>query len=154
MQQPKAIILDKSFSVTGLQARTNNMNESSSEHAKIGDLWSNFFQSPLPEYANKNNQDIYGVYSQYESDENGYFTVTAGINSESAPADSNDNHEVTVQSGTYLAFEANGKQPESIIGAWKEIWKYFQSSDAPKRKFTTDFEKYISDTKLQIYIAV
>jgi predicted transcriptional regulator YdeE len=154
MNSPKIIVLDKTFSVTGFYIRTNNENEFNPETAKIIGLWGEFSQSVLPTYIDKNDPHAYGVYSQYASDHEGDYTLITGINSKNISKQSEDYQEVIIQSGHYLVFEADGKQPESIINTWKYIWKYFDDHSAPQRKFTTDFEKYISDSKVEIYIAI
>jgi len=155
MQQPKLVRLENSFSVVGLQVRTDNISEFNPDKSQIPDLWKRFFEiSLVTQRSYENDPCVYGVYSNYVTDHSGEYIVTAGINKLSILSDNSKFEEVIVQEGNYLVFEAVGKFPESVINAWQYIWKYFQGNVQPKRKYTTDFEKYISEDKAEIYISV
>ena len=153
MQNPKNTLIEKSFSVFGLQTRTKNIDERDYAKSKIIPLWSKFKESDLMSYIDEGQPFVYGVYSDYDSDHNGFYSVTAGINNNKLNTHESL-HEVIIQPGHYLVFEANGNQPEAIINTWKYIWNYFSDSTHPPRIHSTDFEKYISDQKMEIYIAV
>ena len=154
MHNPKIIKIDEPFSVIGLQVKTNNIDEFSADKCQIPGLWQNFTKSSLVNHSNLNDPYVYGVYSCYENDHQGEYIVTAGINSQSILSKDDEFDEVVIQAGHYLVFEATGKIPQSIVSMWKYIWQYFSKNLHPKRKYTTDFEKYISDNKVEIYIAV
>jgi len=154
MKEPKLIILEDSFEVLGLQTRTSNADEFDSKKMRIPGLWQKFSQSSLVNHSIENDPYVYGVYSNYSSDHGGEYMVTAGINKESLLSRDDQFEEIIVQAGSYLVFEAVGKQPDSVIKVWQYIWQYFSEDIQPKRKYTTDFEKYISSDKVEIYIAV
>lgn len=152
--EPKKVEIAEQIEVYGLQIRTNNKNEFNPKTAKIMGLWENFHSTTLVSQLTEKDPFIYGIYSNYQSDENGEYSVTAGINSNNVSSNDQGLKEVIIQPGHYLVFEARGELPGAIIETWQYIWKYFSDSSSPKRKFTADFEKYISDTEIDIYIAV
>jgi|GEM_PF-580719 len=153
MESPKNILIEESFSVLGFQARTKNIDEQDYEKSKIIPLWSEFKESTLTSYLDKDQPFVYGVYSDYESDHNGLYSITVGINNDKLE-DNKSFHEVIIKPGRYMVFEANGNQPEAIINTWGYIWSYFSDATHPRRKYSTDFEKHISDKKVEIYIAI
>ena len=62
---------------------------------------------------------------------------------------------IVIQSGRYLVFTAKGDIPKIVIDTWKEIWEYFARKDAEyERLYTTDFEYYVNQNEIEIYIAV
>lgn len=141
------VLIDQ-FSVSGLTIRTDNRNEMDPDKAKIGNLWQGFsenFQNAEDAIA------CYGVYSNFESDENGEFDLTVGLKEGFADPRS---HEVTIPAGRYLRFEKRGVLPASVIELWQEIWQYFASNDAPQRLFKSDFEKYPDMNSVEIYIGI
>ena len=68
-------------SVLGITARTNNINEQSPVTGKLMKLWGGFFENGLMSKIpnQKDNSPMFGVYSSYESDCNGDYTVTVGM---------------------------------------------------------------------------
>jgi len=141
------ILIDQ-FSVSGLKIRTDNSTEMDPEKARIGNLWQNFsknFQDA------KESTTCYGVYSNFESDENGEFDLTVGIKGGFADARSS---EVTIPAGRYLRFDKKGVLPTAVIQLWSEIWQYFASNNVPRRLFKCDFEKYPDMNSVEIYIGI
>jgi predicted transcriptional regulator YdeE len=137
----KANILQ--FSVRGASVRTSNKAEMGSA-GKIPSLWGQFYASHVNQTT-----PIYGVYSDYESDANGEFTVTAGTKAINAQEES-----VCIKSGTYLVFPANGVIPAAIIDAWKAVWKHFSNTQPYVRAYETDFEEYSGPESAAIYIGI
>ena len=133
----------ESFSISGLSIRTNNALEASSAE-KIPALWGQFYSSQtMPAGL------VYGVYSGYESDASGDFTVTAGTKSaELAKSD------ISINAGTYLVFPANGPMPAAIIDAWKAVWEHFSHNQSYERSYETDFEEYNGQNSAMIYIGI
>ncbi|WP_347900674.1 GyrI-like domain-containing protein [Pseudomonas purpurea] len=141
------------FSVSGLQVRTFNRDEQQPETAKIGPMWGRFFAdqafSKIPNAVAESL--VYGVYSNYESDANGAFDVTAG-RVVTAPA--KDFATVDIQGGRYLVFEASGPMPESVIATWGQVWQYFEEHTEIKRAFVSDFEAYNGPDSVSVYIGI
>lgn len=134
------------FTVTGFSVRTQNSIEFDEKTAKLPELWQKF---------NSNNptidETVFGVYSDYESDVNGFYTVTAGI------ASKNEEEElksIKIKSGNYLIFKGKGEMPKAIIDTWKTVWSYFTVDSLYKRCFMTDFEAYGNGDEVAVYIGI
>ena len=139
------------FTVEGLAVRTCNEHEMNPNTAKIGAHVAYVDSNVEIDY--KSGSHAYSVYSNYESDANGFYDVLMGSNkvaSSKVPLAS-----VEVKAGKYLRFDSEGAVPECVISAWQEVWAYFGSQNClHTRAFTTDFELYESPTKVSIYIAL
>lgn len=133
----------ESFSISGSNIRTNNTLEASPA-GKIPSLWGQFYATQTTPAAK-----VYGVYSEYESDASGEFTVTVGTKSHEL-----NKSNVSIESGTYLVFPAYGSMPTAIIDAWKAVWEHFSHSQSYTRSFESDFEEYSGQDSARIYIGI
>ena len=147
-----------STKLAGISVRTNNNNESDPAKSKIMPLYKKFFDEKIEEQIpNKiNDEHFMGVYTDYESDYNGDYTliIAKEVNDfENLPQgfDKKD-----VAAGKYLKFTNEGEMPAIVIETWKYIWNYFNSSEKYERAYTTDFEKYNKTVfnKVEIFIAI
>lgn len=134
----------ESFTITGFSTRTQNKDECDLNTAKIPSLWQKFYASDLV-----NNTPVFGVYSDYASDVNDFYTLTVGIDAK--PSDLN---QVTIHSGHYLVFKARGPMPITIINLWQKIWQYFETEKQYQRSYLSDFERYDPSEQVAIYIGV
>lgn len=134
------------FMVTGLSVITQNSDEFDEKTAKIPSLWQQFYASDLA-----SNTEIFGVYSNYDSDANGYYTVTVGTESSNAPTQFDP---VTIQEGNYIVFQGRGPMPATVIETWKRVWDFFGTNAAPRRNFVSDFEAYNGPNEVTIYIGL
>lgn len=143
-------VLNKSEqALAGVCVRTCNADEMSESTAKLGKLWDEFYQTLGPKLSE--NAKVYGVYTNYESDENGAFDVFAC----SDVLDDDAFKQVQTQAGQYLVFSKQGDMPAAVIELWGEIWRYFSAQDCPyKRAFLTDFEYYKTPNEIEIYIGI
>ena len=133
-----------SFTVAGLMVRTKNSDEFNQETAKLPHLWQQFYSSN-PTL----NIPIFGVYSGYESDANGFYDVTVGTtNNQSIELST-----VQIHAGNYLVFEGKGGMPQTVIEVWTRVWDYFTDA-IHQRSFVTDFEMYSNGDEVSIYIGV
>lgn len=140
------------FDLSGMTVRTQNSDEMKSETAKIAPLWQQFYQ----DFGAKLNQqtNVYGVYSNYESDHNSFYDISAALNG-LPKEDLAGTETISIASGNYLVFSATGEMPQVVMGLWQEIWQYFEKGDATyQRAYTTDFEHYKSANEIEIYIAI
>jgi predicted transcriptional regulator YdeE len=142
--------------ISGTSVQTTNEKEMKSETAKLPELWSKFFQDELMRKISNqvNSSLIHGVYSSYESDVNGRYTVTAGMEIEDIKASSKAFNQVEIQAGKYLVFKGTGNIPEAVIDTWVNVWNYFSETNSNKRAYTTDFELYTGTDQINIYISV
>ena len=137
--------------VQGFVVRTDNETEMT-EQGKIPELWQKFWTKLGVNQ--QNGENAFGVYTNYESDHTGQFDVIAGVNSETQLSNENT-AQVTIAAGKYLVFTQQGEMPEAVIEAWTQVWRYFSQPDVGyQRKFTTDFERYIAEDKVEVYIAI
>ena len=152
------IVEQPAINASGIAVRTNNRSEMQPEGGKLGGLWRQFYQrfaAQLPDASG-----VYGVYSNYASDEHGDFTVTAAL--AGVALDDDDVVDLTLPAGKYLKFSQQGDMPQAVVVCWQAVvvcwqavWAYFSAEDCPHtRSFTTDYEHYISADQVDIYIAV
>lgn len=140
----------EAISLSGVAVRTSNQDEMTSSKAKIGDLWAQFYSQLGSQLIERSN--VYGVYTQYESDFSGQYSVYAAADT---IENNGDLATITIEAGSYLVFSSQGEIPQSVIALWGNIWEYFSNIDSPyERAYTTDFEHYKSPTSVDIYISI
>ena len=138
--------------LNGLSIRTDNATEMDPNKGKIGALWQTFDESVPVDY--KNGERVYGVYSDYESDHTGQFSVLAGFDGTNFPSNI-ILEKVTIPKAKYLVFTHKGEMPQIAIDAWTEVWNYFSSGKEDyQRLYTTDFEYYPNGNQIEVHIAV
>ena len=134
----------KEKTIVGFAARTSN--EDPQMGAIIGGLWKQLYTPENTEkIQNRVNAYAIGLYSDY--DKEGY-QVTAGF--EVSDAESGNGLAVkNIPAGRYAKFSVHGDMIEAVANSWKEIW------ETPlDRTFTGDFEEYLSQEDIDIYIAI
>ena len=134
----------KEKTIVGFTARTSN--EDPQMGAIIGGLWKQLYTPENTEkIQNRVNAYAIGLYSDY--DKEGY-QVTAGF--EVSDAENGNGFAVkTIPAGRYAKFSVHGDMIEAVANSWKEIW------ETPlDRTFTGDFEEYLSQEDIDIYIAI
>jgi predicted transcriptional regulator YdeE len=138
--------------IIGLSTRTTNAKEMDPSTGRIGPLWKEFDDQVEVDY--KNGNRVYGVYSNYESDAAGEYSILAGTDQ----LDVNTSaklEEIVIPSGKYLVFTAKGDIPRIVIDTWERVWEYFSKKDAEyERSYTTDFEYYVNQNEIEVCIAV
>ncbi len=155
---PHQLLTIAPFTVTGIAVRTINADEFTTDQAKLPALWGRFFSEGVVTKVENRLPDspVYGVYSDYESDATGYYSVTAGVAS-SGP-DVAEFTSIDVHGGQYLVFKNQGPMPQAVIGAWNQVWAFFEPGNAQNegygRRFDTDFEQYQGDDEVAIYIGI
>lgn len=144
----KAVKIEQDQTVYGITIRTKNSNEMNPETAKIGKLWESFYVDIIPKL--KENFNTFGVYSNYESDHNGEFDVSACSDQKVS-----ESKEIVLKSGKYLVFTGTGEMPATVIETWGRIWSYFGNDDSvEERLFQTDYEIYKGNSEVEIYIGI
>jgi predicted transcriptional regulator YdeE len=137
------------FSVNGISIRTTNKNENNQQGGKIAGLWQDFWavhcrteQQPAV---------VYGVYSNYASDQHGEYDVTAAVACDFHHA---LGKELMIPAGIFLKFAKSGPCPETVIALWQDVWNYFGQNCAPERTYLADFEEYYSPESVAIFIGI
>jgi predicted transcriptional regulator YdeE len=135
------------FTVHGQAVRTNNAAEASAA-GKIPALWAAFAATH-----SSNTKTVYGVYSDYESDAAGDYTLTLGLQAQAANPPC-----IALAGGTYLVFPAQSAMPNAVLAAWQAVWAHFSPENAAalpyQRCYATDFEEYASADKAAVYIGI
>ncbi len=154
VQKPK-------MTLAGVSIRTTNETEMGPDEG-LSRLWETYFQSNIAgQTGTANPEYIYALYTDYESDATGAYTVVIGheVDGESQIDNSNLVY-ASVPESKYMVFTTKkGPVFEVVAQAWVEIWAYFEAS-AEVRTYTGDFEIYDSrnfdpaNTQVEIYIAI
>lgn len=151
--EPKKIILEEKL-VSGISVKTSNQAETNTETAKISGLWNDFIGKNIFEKISfkTENAKILAVYSDYESDHNGRYTLLVGT--EVIKPEEDNFAFCKIEKGEYLSFHIKGQFPGAIMEGWKKVWEYFETNKEIQRLYTSDFEEYLSEDEMNINIAV
>lgn len=135
------VVLDK-FSVVGISVRTTNQDYKS--QGDIAKLWEIFLRNGYLESMPKVSDDIYCIYTDYESDYTGEYTTVLGYkvaDAESIPT----NLSLTIKeipSSKYYKYISEGELPYAVGKTWAHIWQ----SDIDRR-YLADFDVYGKEAK-------
>ncbi|MGL4461011.1 MAG: GyrI-like domain-containing protein [Planctomycetia bacterium] len=160
-REPVEVELSR-IDVAGWSIRTSNRREGDAAMAMIPNLWRRFQLGETADLVLRRRTpgdspgvgEVVAVYSAYESDVNGDYTLTVGL---PTPDDAETPAGLTrtnVAAGRYLRFLAKGPLPDAVIMAWREVWAYFAGATLYRRTYTTDLEVYGPGPVVEIYIAV
>ena len=135
-----------SFFVVGIAVRTTN--EDGRARKDIGDLWTTFvsenIQANIPA---KFSDDVYCVYTDYETDHTGWYTTVLGCRVTEAGHDGM--FAALVPSGNYRQYGPQGELPDSVGEAWMQIW-----NESNGRCYVADYDVYKPDGGVEIYVGV
>jgi predicted transcriptional regulator YdeE len=142
------------FLIAGISVRTTNQNRQSQKD--IGGLWTRFMNENLQlQIHNRTSDDIYCVYTDYETDHTGFYTAVLGCKVNSLTQIPADFVSLTIVPDKYQVYFLTGKFPENIAEAWRFIW-----DNITDRKYTADFDLYsanaksFEETEVKIFLAV
>ncbi len=148
------------ITLAGVSVRTTNAEELG-PNGQLSKLWDTYFQSNMASQTGINNPHlIYALYTDYESDASGAYTVLIGheANDDAVLAENYDRW--VIPESKYLVFTTKkGPVYEVVAQTWGDIWAYFEESEEV-RTFTGDFELYDAgnsdptDAEVQIFIAI
>ncbi|MFC7677912.1 GyrI-like domain-containing protein [Paenibacillus sp. GCM10028914] len=147
--------------VRGIAERTSNRAEAGPE-GKISGLWERFFQNGVLQQPGLSPAFIYGLYTEYESDVNGEYTVLLGceVADGGTLATSESFKTIDIPASDYLVFTSKRGAITSVVQElWQQIWTYFHES-GETRTYTGDFELYEvvqfdpSNAVVKVYMAV
>ncbi len=143
------------FNVIGISIRTTNENgQSAIDIEKIWDrFWNEDIQKQIP---NKVNDDIYAVYTDYETDFTGSYTAIIGL-----PVSSLENIPegflgITIETAVYKKFVSKGTMPAAILNTWMEIWQNKNMDRTYIADFTVHGKKYYDgdNAEVETFISV
>ena len=141
--------------IIGISTETTNENGKSAED--MGKLWRQFYSKNIPsQIPNKMSDEIYSIYTDYESDYTGKYTCVIGLKVNSLEQIPNGLIGREFKGGNYQKFIAKGEMPNAVVEMWEKIWA---KDKELKRKYTTDFEVYEQNfqnrenSEIKIFIA-
>lgn len=132
----KNITLDN-ITLVGISIRTNN--ENAQAQGDIAKLWEAFLAKNIVDLIpNKESNDIYCVYTNYESDHMGDYTTFLGCKVLQIDEKLSDELEtLEIPTDNYLKFISEGQLPNCVLQTWQHIW----TTDFP-RTYKADFDVY------------
>ena len=129
------VSLDKIL-IIGISVRTNNHNNQAQRD--ISQLWGRFILENIANsISNKISEEIYCVYTDYESNHTGDYTTILGCLVSDVDSIPEEMIAREIPRNDYLKFISEGKLPESVAQTWDFIWQ----SDYD-RSYIADFEVY------------
>jgi predicted transcriptional regulator YdeE len=124
------------FHIIGISVRTTNVNNKALRD--IGELFGNFVgQNMMGKIPEKITEDIYCVYTDYESDYNGPYTAIVGCKVNSLDDIPTDFIGKTIPGAKYQVYKSTGKLSINLTRTWEEIW----NTDIDRR-YSADFDIY------------
>ena len=126
------------FKIIGISVETTNENGKSVED--MGKLWGEFYSDGISEkIPNKESDEIYSIYTDYESDYTGKIRAIIGQKVKSLDEIPDGMIGREFKGGKYIKLVAKGEMPDAIVNVWKKVWK---EDKELKRRYTADFEVY------------
>ncbi len=143
------------FKIIGISVETTNENGKSVED--MGELWGRFYSDGISDkIPNKVSDEIYSIYTDYESDYAGKITAVIGQKVKSLGDIPDGLVGREFKGGKYIKLVAKGEMPDAIVDVWKKVWK---EDKQLKRRYTADFEVYGpksqngADSEVEVFIA-
>lgn len=143
------------FKIIGISTETTNQNgQSQQDIEKLwGKFWGENISSQIP---NKLNEDIYAVYTDYESDYMGKYTMIIGFPVTSLEHIPSGMVGREIYIGKCQKFVSKGKMPEAILKTWMEIWGDNTLERAYRADVTVHGKKYNDgdNAEVETYISM
>jgi predicted transcriptional regulator YdeE len=128
------------FEIIGIAIRTTNQNGEAEKD--IGALWKLFYaDDSLAKIEGKINDDLYCVYTDYDTDYTGAFTTILGYRMIPGTLPPSGYVRKIILKSTYQVFITQGPLPASVQKTWMNVWK----TDIIRR-YTSDFDVYGSQS--------
>lgn len=124
--------------VVGLGVRTSFANAATD----IPALWQRVMREGALEKVKRRSGDgdVYAVYTNYESDYRGAYTMVIGVAVDPEAPTPAGMERVVIPAGGYAAVRAVGAPAEAIWGAWRFFWEAWPRRG--ERRYAADFERY------------
>ncbi len=134
------------FNIAGLTIRTANAGGRAMK--EIGALWQQFMaQGVLQTIPNRQNDDIYCMYTEYEKDANALYTAILGCRVATLNGLPAGISGKAVAENTYRLY-ASATQ-DNVITTWVHIWQ-----TEIDRAYAADFDVYKQDGTVETYLSV
>ena len=126
----------ESFKIIGISVRT--INKGNQAQKDINNLWNKWFSENIASrIPNRVSDNLYNMYTDYESDETGYYTCILGYRVTSLDSIPKGLIGRYIPKGNYKEFISRGKLPDCVIKTWQTIWGLNFN-----RSYTADFDMY------------
>lgn len=137
-----------SLTLVGITLRLSN--ELEANKPQIPDTWQRFLsENMIDKIEHKRSNNLYCAYFDYESDENGAYTMLIGAQVNRVDNLPDELFYKTIPTAKYAIFNVNSR--EQVGATWHKIW---DMKELP-RTYTGDFEEYNQETgEIKIYIAI
>ena len=143
------------FYVIGISTRTTNKNGQSAKDIEV--LWSKFWDEEIQkQIPNKISDEIYAVYTDYETDFTGPYTTIIGLSVSSLENIPENFVGITIETAVYQKFISKGKMPEAVFNTWLEIWENKNLNRTYQADFTIHGKKYYDgeNAEVETFIAI
>jgi predicted transcriptional regulator YdeE len=144
----------EAFHIIGIFVRTTNVNNKALKD--IGDLFGNFVgQNIMEKIPNKISEDIYCVYTDYESDFNGPYTTIIGCKVSTLNDIPTGLIGKSIPHSKYEVYRSTGKLSISLAKTWEGIW-----NSELNRRYSADFDIYgekardYENAEVDTYVAI
>jgi predicted transcriptional regulator YdeE len=144
----------EAFHVIGIFVRTTNTDNKSLQD--IGDLFQEFIGNTIfDKIPNRISEDIYCVYTDYESDFNGPYTTMVGCKVSSLTDIPTGLVGKTIPAAKYQIYTSTGRLSVSLAKTWEGIWR----ADVDRR-YSADFDVYgekardYENAEVDTYVAI
>lgn len=137
------------FYIIGISVRTTNANGQSANdiEALWGKFWGEEIQKQLP---NTVSEDIYAVYTDYETDFTGPYTTIIGLPVSSLKDVPEGFVGITIETDVYQKFVSKGKMPEAMFNTWLQIWQDKTLKRSYHADFTVHGKKYYEGDNAEV----
>lgn len=143
------------FQIIGISIRTTNENNQTA--SDIGSLWTRFMtENILEKIPNKISEEIFSIYTNYESDHTKPYDTILGCKVSSLENIPEGMVGKSFKGGTFAKFISKGDATKgAVYQTWIDIW-----NTELDRLYTADFEIYgekssdITDPEVDIFVAV
>ncbi len=129
------VLFKRAFKIIGISTKTGNGHAASD----IATLWQRWFSEGIAEkIPNKVSEEVLNLYYEYETDQNGAYTVLLGCRVENLDTIPEGLDGDSFHSHNYAVYKHSGKLPETVIDTWKSI----RNETNYLRTFIVDFDIY------------
>lgn len=128
----------KTLKIIGISVETTNQNNQSA--IDLGQLWQRFYTEEIfKKINNKEGEEVYAVYTDYESDYTGKYTTIIGqsVNSLDNIPEGLVGREI--KNENLKKYVAKGEMPAAVVQTWQQIWA---DDSNLYRSYEADFEVY------------
>ncbi len=126
----------EAFKVIGIVVRTTNANGQSK--ADINELWNRWFaENVATRIPNTVSDHLYNIYTDYESDEHGFYNTILGYSVSTLASIPNGLIGKQIPKSNYKEFVSEGELPDCVVKTWETIWDLKFN-----RSYIADFDVY------------